>query len=423
MQQDIENIRVGFFNLIKQNYLIRPAAHCLGQKTALIIADVSRRRTNQPGDCVLLHVFGHINPQHGALVIKQKLRQRLAQFRLADTGGTQEQERANRLTRIRDTGARTTHGVGNSGNRFFLPDDTFGQKIFHMQQFFFLALKHFINRNPRPLGDDIGNVFFGYGFREAVFMFLGIALGNLNLALQLRDNAVLQLAGAFKPPFALGNFNLYTGFVELVFEAGEVRQPLFFLAPFFFQRFGLGLQTGDFISNQLTALFGLVIGFFFDALALNFQLQNTAVKFIQLLGLGINRHSQRACRLVHQVNGFVRQKAVTDIAVRQRGGSNQRAVRNFNPVVEFKFFLDAAENRNCLLNIRLADINRLKTPRQRGIFLNIFFILIEGGSAEAVQLPPGQSRLEQVRGIHRAFRGTGADQCVHLINKQDDAAL
>lgn len=88
------------FDLIKQNDLIRTTTNGFGQDAAFLIADISRRRTDQAGNRVFLHIFGHINAEHGAFVIEQKLGQRLTQFGFADAGRTEEQERTNRLPMV-----------------------------------------------------------------------------------------------------------------------------------------------------------------------------------------------------------------------------------------------------------------------------------------------------------------------------------
>lgn len=86
-----------------------------------------------------------------------------------------------------------------------------------MHEFFFLAGKHFINRNTGPFGNDIGNIFFGNGFGKAVFMSGSFILGRFNFIFQFRNNAVLQFPGPFKAALAFGYFNLNAGFVEFFF--------------------------------------------------------------------------------------------------------------------------------------------------------------------------------------------------------------
>ena len=60
LEQDIQDIRVRLFDLVEQDDRVRTAANLFGQLTGLIIANVSRRRTDQAGNRVFLHVFGHV---------------------------------------------------------------------------------------------------------------------------------------------------------------------------------------------------------------------------------------------------------------------------------------------------------------------------------------------------------------------------
>ena len=88
------------FNLVEQYNRIGFAAYRLGQLTALIVSDISGRRSDKTGDGVFLHVFGHIDTNHVVLVVKQAVCKSLCKLRLADTGGTQEQEAADRLVGV-----------------------------------------------------------------------------------------------------------------------------------------------------------------------------------------------------------------------------------------------------------------------------------------------------------------------------------
>ena len=75
-----------------------------------------------------------------------------------------------------------------------------------------------------------------------------------------------------------------------------------------------------------------------------------------------------------------------------------------------------------VLDGRLADEHRLEAPRQRRVLLDMLAIFVERGRADAVQLAARQRGLEQVGGVHRAFGLAGADERVHLVDEQDDAA-
>src|SRR3546814_1304504 len=63
---------------------------------AFLIADIARRRADQPRNRVLLHEFAHVDAHHGAVIVEQEFGQRLGQFGLADARRSQEQETAER---------------------------------------------------------------------------------------------------------------------------------------------------------------------------------------------------------------------------------------------------------------------------------------------------------------------------------------
>ena len=79
-------------DLIEEDDAVGASADRLGELAAFLIADIARRRSDQSGDRVLLHVLGHIDADHRLLVIEQELRQRARQLRLAHAGRAEEDE-------------------------------------------------------------------------------------------------------------------------------------------------------------------------------------------------------------------------------------------------------------------------------------------------------------------------------------------
>ena len=59
-----------FFDLVKQHDRVGATAHGFGQLSALVVADISRRRADQAADGVLFHVFAHVDANHGMFVVK-----------------------------------------------------------------------------------------------------------------------------------------------------------------------------------------------------------------------------------------------------------------------------------------------------------------------------------------------------------------
>src|ERR1035437_3593520 len=92
LQQRVEDVSVGLLNLVEEHDGERLAADLLGQLAALLVAHVARRRTEQPGDRVLLAVLGHVELDQRVLVAEKELRQRLGQLGLTYASGTGEDE-------------------------------------------------------------------------------------------------------------------------------------------------------------------------------------------------------------------------------------------------------------------------------------------------------------------------------------------
>ena len=83
----------------------------------------------------------------------------------------------------------------------------------------------------------------------------------------------------------------------------------------------------------------------------------------------------------------------------------------------------ATQDRNRILDARLIDIDRLEPPGERGILLDVLLVFVERGCPNTVQFAPRERRLEQVGSVHSALGLAGPDECVHLVDEQDDAAV
>src|SRR5438270_2447999 len=105
LEQDVEDVRVRLFNLVEEDHGEWAPAHRLGELAALVVADVARRRTDQPGHRVALLVLRHVEPDQCLLVVEEELREGARQLRLADAGRAQEDEGADRALGVREAGA------------------------------------------------------------------------------------------------------------------------------------------------------------------------------------------------------------------------------------------------------------------------------------------------------------------------------
>ena len=60
LQQDVEDVWMCLLNLIKEQDRVWTTAYSLGELSALIVAHVSWRSTNQLSYGMTLHVLGHV---------------------------------------------------------------------------------------------------------------------------------------------------------------------------------------------------------------------------------------------------------------------------------------------------------------------------------------------------------------------------
>ena len=89
---------------------------------------------------VLLHVLGHVDADHRPLVVEEEVGQRPGQLGLADAGGAEEQERADRPVRVGQAGAAAADGVGHRDDGLVLADDALVQHVLEADELVHLAL-------------------------------------------------------------------------------------------------------------------------------------------------------------------------------------------------------------------------------------------------------------------------------------------
>src|SRR5438552_17794973 len=107
-------------DFVEQHYRVRCALHALGKLSALFVAYVSRRRTDQLRNRVLLHELGHIEADQSLLNAQHELRERPRYFRLADAGRTEKQKWTNRPLRCFQAGTAAAYSACKRGNCFIL---------------------------------------------------------------------------------------------------------------------------------------------------------------------------------------------------------------------------------------------------------------------------------------------------------------
>ena len=112
-----------------------------------------------------------------------------------------------------------------------------------------------------------------------------------------------------------------------------------------------------------------------------------------------------------------------DVAVREHRGRDERRVLDADTVVDLVALLEPAQDRDRVLDRRLADVHLLEAPLERGVLLDVLAVLVERGRADEPQLAAREHRLDHVAGVDRAFGAARADERVQLVDERDDLAL
>src|ERR1019366_4273924 len=99
---------------------------------------------------------------------------------------------------------------------------------------------------------------------------------------------------------------------------------------------------------------------------------------------------------VDQVNGLVGQETVRDVAVGMRDREIDRVVL-----------------------IRRRNFHGLEATLKRTVFLDRLAVFAGGGSADALDFATRQRGLQNVGGVERTFRRSGADQRVQFVDEDD----
>src|SRR5882724_8277576 len=426
LQQHVEDVRVRLLDLVEEDDRVRAATDGLGELAAFVEADVARRGADEARHRVLLHVLRHIDADHRPLVVEHELGERARQLGLADAGGTEEQERADRLVRVAEPGAAAAHGVGHRADRLVLADDAGEQALLHLHELLDLALEQTRDGDARPFGDGVGDVLLVdlLAQHAAALLLVGEALLHLDeLLLQRGQGAEAQLGRLVQVATPLGVEHGLARRLDLLLHAAHAGDALLLRLPLRLEDVGLLLERGQLGVELAQALArAWIVRIARHRHALDLELHDPARDLVDLLRHRVDLHAQARGRLVDEVDGLVRQEAVADVAVREHGSRHQGGVLDLHLVVDLVLVLEAAQDRDGVLDARLAHHHGLESPLERGVLLDMLAVLVERGGADAAQLAARERGLEHVGGVDGALGGARAHQRVQLVDEADDLA-
>lgn len=102
------------------------------------------------------------------------------------------------------------------------------------------------------------------------------------------------------------------------------------------------MQAVDFLIYQFQTFFAGIVALFGNVHFFHFELNDAAVEFIHLLGFAVQLHFDTTGGFVNQINRFVGQEAVGNVAIAQFCGSNDGGVGDVDAVVNFITLLQTA---------------------------------------------------------------------------------
>ena len=151
LKQDVEQVGVGFLDLVEQQHGVGVLVDGVGEQTALVEADIAGRGADQPRHGMALHIFRHVEAHEFDAHDEGELARR---FGLADSGGAGEQVAADGLLGFAQAGAREFDGVAQRLDGPLLSEHDGLEVGSERRQHFLVVAADLPGRDARHFGDD-----------------------------------------------------------------------------------------------------------------------------------------------------------------------------------------------------------------------------------------------------------------------------
>ncbi len=279
-----------------------------------------------------------------------------------------------------------------------LADDPPVQALLHVDELLDLALQQAADRDARPAGHDLGDVLGGDLLLEVLRLRRVGALAGLGLAQLLLEVGDLAVAQARRASRSAARSAWASSRCAVSSRSRIALTPWmasFLGLPLGLHRGRLLGQLGQLALERVAARDGRVVLLLGQRGQLDLQLHDAAVDLVDLGRHAVDLDAQPGGRLVDQVDRLVGQEAVGDVAVRERRGGDDRVVADRDAVVVLVALLEAAEDRDRVLDAGLAHEHGLEAALERGVLLDVLAVLVERGRAHRAQLAAGEHRLEE----------------------------
>ena len=194
------------------------------------------------------------------------------------------------------------------------------------------------------------------------------------LAFQLRELAIFKLGGPIQVILSLGLLDGLLNFLNFLFQTAQTLDRLFFRFPTSAQLLLLRFEIGELFLELGQTLTRGRIALLAQRFTLDLQLHDPARNFVELGRHRLDLRAELGGGLVNQIDGFVRQETVGDVAMRQHGRGNQRGILDAHAMVHFVALAQPAQDRNRILDARLVDEDGLEPAFEGAVFLDVLAI-------------------------------------------------
>ena len=288
------------------------------------------------------------------------------------------------------------------------------------------GLEQLGGRYARPTGDHSGNELSIHGLGQERTAGLGFfqPVGGLHQGL-LGLGQLTEADGthALKLSFSFGLVGLGLQGLDQGLSCADRSDQLLLPIPTRTQGAGLFVQAAEFGSDGCEATLSIARLVFLQCPALDLQLAQAAFDAIQLGRHGVDGRTQLGSGLVHAVDGLVGHEAVVDVAIRKSRGRHQGGVLDAHAVVHLVALLQATQDGDRVFDGGLAGQHGKEAALQGGVLLDVLLVLVQGRGPDAVQVSPGQGRLEHIGRVHGSLRSARTHQGVELVDEQNHLAV
>ena len=300
------------------------------------------------------------------------------------------------------------------------------QYIFEAQEFFTLAREHLRDGDARPATHDFGDVLLADLLLEQMIVLRLLRQGILlflELLLQGRQLAVAKLGQAAQVVVALGKLHLVLDLVDLLLDSTHAQDRLLLRLPLVLEFLFLLLQFLLLFGHMRELLLRGVVRLLLQRLLGDLKLHDLAPRLIQRLRHRLDFRTQLCRCLVNEVDRLVGQEPVRNVTVGKRRRRQERVVADAHAVMHLVALLDAAQDRDRVLDRRLTDHDGLEAALKSRILLDVLAVLAQGRRADAAQFTAREHRLQEVARVHRALGCTRADDRMHFVDEEQDLTV